>query len=130
MKIAVALEGTLSDAGHRFDLKNESFEAYQSAVGGDDPNQKLIEWLNQSSFDIVVYSTTPENLRPTVNDWFFEHGAEVDELLLKKKNDFRTDVEVKIGMIETLDKDGVAVIENSTKVADLLREKGYLVFHV
>lgn len=130
MKIAVALEGTLSDAGHRFDLKNESFEAYQNAVGGDEPNQKLIDFLNLLPFDIVVYSTTPENLRPTVNDWFFEHDAEVDELLLKKKNDFRTDAEVKIGMIESLDKDCIAVVENSTKVADLLREKGYLVIHV
>lgn len=130
MKIAVALEGTLSDASHRFDLKNESFEAYQNAHDKDEPNQKLIDFLNNSPDEIVVYSTTPDNLRPSVNRWFLEHGIEADELFLKRKSDYRPEYEIKVSMIETLDKDCKVVIENSIKVADILREKGYLVFQV
>jgi len=127
MKIAVALEGTLSDASHRFNLKDESFEAYQNAHDKDEPNTKLIEFLNQVADELVVYSTTPDNLRLAVSKWLMDNGVEVDELVLKKKSDYRPEYEIKVSMIERLDNDYKVVVENSAKVADLLREKGYLV---
>lgn len=130
MILAIALEGTLSDSSHRNDLKNTSYEDYQAAVSGDEVNEKLINYLKHWDDEILVYSTTPDNLRPAVLQWLIDKGLEVDHLLLKKKNDFRTDQEIKVGMIKSLDGDCEFVVENSTKVAESLRAEGYLVIQV
>ncbi len=131
MKLAVALEGTLSDAMQRQELRNESFEEYQAAVSEDIPNKKLIEFLNEHNNDeLVIYSTTPENYRPAIMEWLLENGVDADQLLLKKKSDYRPEYEIKVSMImglNSLDKECKTVIENSQKVADLLREQDFLV---
>jgi hypothetical protein len=128
--IAVALEGVLSDTSHRNDLRNESFEDYQAAISGDTPNKKLIEFLKHFPNEIVVYSTTPDNLRPAVLEWCLENDLNVEKVLLKKKSDYRTDQEIKIEMIKSLDSECKYVIENSIKVAELLRAEDYLVLQV
>lgn len=128
--IAVALEGTLSDASHRNDLRNESFEEYQAAVSGDTANEKLISFLKHFPNEIVVYSTTPENLRPSILTWFLENDLEFEKILLKKKSDYRPDQEIKIEMVKSLDSECKYVIENSVKVAEALRAEGYLVLQV
>jgi hypothetical protein len=130
MILAVCLEGVLSDSSHRNELKNESYEDYQAAVSNDTPNEKLIEYLHTWPYEIVVYSTTPENLRPAVLNWLMEQDVQIDHLLLKKKSDFRTDQEVKLDMIKSLSKECKFVIENSLKVAEALRADGYLVIQV
>lgn len=128
--IAVALEGTLSDSSHRNELRNESFEEYQAAVSGDIANEKLISFLKHFPNEIIVYSTTPENLRPSVLNWFLENDLEVEKVLLKKKSDYRPDQEIKIEMVKSLDSECKYVIENSVKVAEALRSEGYLVLQV
>lgn len=130
MTIAVCLEGVLSDPSHRNDLRNESYEDYQAAVSEDEPNKKLIEFLKLVEDEIVVYSTTPDNLRPAVLQWIIDQDLEVDQLLLKKKSDYRPDQEIKIGMIKSLDSQCKVVVENSMKVAEALRADGYLVIQV
>lgn len=130
MILAVGLEGVLSDPSHRNELKNESYEEYQAAVSGDTPNEKLISYLKHWPHEIAVYSTTPENLRPAVLQWLLEKDLEVDHLLLKKKNDYRSDHEIKIEKIKSLDNDCQFVVENSLKVAEALRADGYLVIQV
>lgn len=130
MKVMVSLEGTLSDPSHRYELKNESFEKYQAAVGKDEPNRQLINFLNTLNRDIIVYSMTPENLRPVITEWLLENGAEVDDVILKKKNDYRPEYEIKLSILESIDKNTDIVIENSLKVADKLREQGYLVLQL
>lgn len=130
MTLAVCFEGVLSDNSHRNDLKNESYEDYQAAVSEDEPNLKLIEFLKVWKEEIVVYSTTPENLRPAMLQWFIDQGLEVDHLMLKKKSDYRTDKEIKIDMVKSLDTRCKFVIENSNKVAEALRADGYLVIQV
>lgn len=130
MIIAVCLEGTLSDNNHRKDLRDESYEAYQAAVKDDVPNLKLIEFLKLWGGEIVVYSTTPDNLRPAVIQWLLEKDLEVDKLILKKKNDYRQDQEIKIEMIKSLDNRCKFVVENVNKVAEALRADGYLVIQV
>lgn len=130
MTVAVCFEGVLSDNSHRNELKNESYEDYQAAVSEDAPNLKLIEFLNTWKEEIVVYSTTPENLRPAMLQWFIDQNLEVDHLLLKKKSDYRTDKEIKIDMVKSLDTRCKFVIENSNKVAEALRADGYLVIQV
>lgn len=130
MTLAVCLEGTLSDPSHRSDLRNDSFENYQAAVNKDEPNIKLIEFLKNWSSDIYVYSTTPDNLRPAILQWLVQQDLEVEGLILKKKNDYRPDHEVKMDMIKTLDNCCSFVIENSVKVAESLRAEGYLVLQV
>lgn len=130
MTIAVCLEDVLSDPSHRYELRNESYEAYQAAVSEDAPNLKLIDFLRKVDDDIVVYSTTPDNLRPSVLQWLIDQDLEVDRLLLKKKSDYRTDHEIKIEMVKSLDNLCKHVIENSTKVAEALRADGYLVIQV
>jgi hypothetical protein len=130
MTIAVCLEDVLSDASHRYELRNESYEAYQAAVSEDEPNLKLIDFLKKINDEIVVYSTTPDNLRPAVLQWLMDQDLEVEHLILKKKSDYRTDQEIKIEMIKSLDKRCKHVIENSMKVAEALRADGYLVIQV
>lgn len=127
MILAVCLEGVLSDPSHRNDLKNESYENYQAAVSDDEPNLKLINYLKHWDDEIAVYSTTPENLRPAVLQWLIEQDLEVDHLILKKKNDYRPDMDIKIEMIKKLDSECEFVVENSLKVAEALRADGYLV---
>lgn len=130
MTLAVCLEGVLSDPSHRYDLRNDSFEDYQAAVDKDEPNIKLINFLKNWSSDIYVYSTTPDNLRPTIIQWLVDNELNVEGLLLKKKNDYRPDHEVKIDMIKSLDNCCDFVIENSVKVAESLRADGFLVLQV
>lgn len=130
MTLAIALEGVLSDPSHRQELRNSSFEDYQNAVSEDTPNVKLIEFLKNWGDEVVVYSTTPENLRPAITKWLFDNEVEVDQLILKKKSDFRTDHEIKIDMIKSIDSPCDFVIENSIKVADALRAENYLVLQI
>lgn len=130
MILAVCLEGVLSDNSHRNDLRDESYEAYQAAVSQDSPNVQLIEFLKNVDYEIAVYSTTPDNLRPSVLQWLIDQDLEVDHLLLKKKSDYRPDHEIKTDMVKRLDKRCKFVIENSTKVAESLRAEGYLVIQV
>lgn len=130
MSIAVCLEGTLSDNSHRNDLRDESYEAYQAAVSQDVPNTKLIDFLKKVGGEIVVYSTTPDNLRPAVLKWIIDQDLEVDDVILKKKHDYRPDHEIKIDMVKSLDSRYQFVVENSTKVAEALRADGYLVIQV
>jgi len=130
MIIAVCLEGALSDPSHRNELKNDSYEDYQAAVSEDVPNEKLINFLKRWDGEIAVYSTTPDNLRPAVLQWLLDRDLEVDKLILKKKNDFRPDAEIKIGMVKSLDKECEVVVENAMKVAEALRADGYLVIQV
>lgn len=128
--IAICLEGVLSDPTHRYNLRNESFEEYQAAVSGDTINEKLVEFLSHFPNEIVVYSTTPENLRPSVLALLLDSGLNVEKVILKKKSDYRQDQEIKVEMIKNLDSDCKFVIENSVKVAELLRAEGYLVLQV
>lgn len=128
--IAVALEGTLSDDSYRRDLKDSSFEDYYNEINSDTPNRALINFLSKINCDLVIYSTTPENLRPAAMKWLIENGIEAELIILKKKNDYRPEYEIKLDMIESLDKRPLVVIENALKVADLLREKGHLVFQL
>lgn len=132
-KIYVALEGTLSDDSHRFSLKSESYEEYQNAVSDDIINEKLVNFLNllsEDKFDIVVYSSTPENLRPLVNDLLLSSCICANEVMLKKKGDYRPEIDIKLEMFSALDKEQTIIVENNSKLADLLRQDNFFVLQV
>lgn len=131
MRIVIALEGTLSDNSHRLDLKDSSFEDYYKEIINDGLNKNLAEFIKHIIADeIVVYTTTPENFKPLVDKWLIEHGLNVDKVLLKNKNDFRPETEVKLSFLDTLDTAPTVVIENSMRVADAIRAKEIMVIQV
>lgn len=121
MKILVSLDA-LADKSHREDLKSQSFDEYHEAQINDEPNVVFCRLLQQlgEAYEIVVYTTMPENYRLQVEDWLYQNDFPVEEIYMREFGDYSKNHEVAIDIINAVE-DVEMVIDNDIRVIDTCR---------
>lgn len=107
-KILVDIDHTLSDAFWRDEMmkggpNNTNWDDYHSASKDDKTLPvfvDLINALNLYGYDIVLITARPEKWRKLTMDWLCKHDINVEELLMRADDCFRSSPELKIQLVE------------------------------
>jgi hypothetical protein len=138
--IVVDLDGTLCDCSHRVSLAQAGqWDEFHSLCKDDkpyDPVVRLINVMDRNGFMIMALSGRSDVQLKTTQEWFVKWGVAMPEvLLLRPKDDFRPDIELKIAMLEYFfgGKDKVLsnvvfCLDDRDKVVEGLRNYGLTVF--
>lgn len=127
MKILISLNA-LSDSSQR-QIDGSDFETYYSSQVDDEPNNALIQIVRAlgQEFELVCYTTMPEEWRSQVETWLVDHDIPIDDLLMR--SGYGKNIEVVVELIAEVDGFVQAVITNDPREADVLRE-AYFVLEV
>lgn len=109
--VIVDLDGTLCNSAHREHLARAGeWEAFHSLLMEDLPwpdVQKLIEVINgdPDMYNVIGLTGRNERYRTMTMSWLAKNSVELDELLMRPDNDYRSDAELKPQLLdEWLDK--------------------------
>lgn len=101
--VILDLDGTICDCAHRVDYaKMSQWEEFHSRLKDDKPFEDVRRIVNQLAINMQIIAVTGRNERfrqPTL-DWLDRHKVLCDELLMRPDDDFRTDVEMKLFLLE------------------------------
>lgn len=138
--IAVDLDGCICNTSARQHLLDESFEAYHSALDTDTPNEvtkAILRGLSDANYEIIVCTGRPAKFDLRTMAWLNKYGVEIDEILMRADNDWRSDAEVKISLLkdyfgsEEAAKESVLVyFETKDKTIETLRNNGWEVWQI
>lgn len=137
--IVLDLDGTICDCSHRVTLAQAGlWDEFHALCKDDKPFWPVVEALREldRAFYFVVVSGRDERQLKVTQEWFENWSVPVPEvMLLRPKDDFRPDVELKIGLIESFfgtkenALESVAFcLDDRDKVVEGLRNYGLTVF--
>ena len=135
------LDGTVSDNRHRLPLlpptntpKEEQpqywLDYHKNAI--DDPCfvhvYKMYCWLagRYSTIRRVVFTGRSENERYNTVRWLNHHKIDIDELYCRNSNDFRSNAEIKLDMLNSLKDQGLTsafAFEDDVNAVNMFREQ-------
>jgi FMN phosphatase YigB (HAD superfamily) len=129
------LDGTLYDSTQRSQLaQNGQWDLFHEASSQDPPNDdvlKALYALDNGENEIIAITGRNEKFRPITLKWFDKYHVPIETLLMRPDNDFRSDKELKIGLLEDwLDCIGrdkselLFALEDRDKMVDAWREYG------
>lgn len=126
------IDGTIADRSHRLHhLENKKdWDSFFSEMEFDPPIdsviEKIMKYVNQGNFLILV-TGRPEKYRETTKDWI-RNNTPLDNylLLMRPKDDYRLDVEVKSEMLASIlnDYDVIHVFEDRIDLLSLWENNG------
>lgn len=139
--IVFDLDGTLTDFSHRVHLAQAGqFEEFNAACRDDKIRpETLAAFLSftQSRFSTMILSGRDRKYQKLTLELLGEHGIAPDILLMRDSKDFRSDHEVKIGLLEGFFGSKAAVLnavllclDDREKVVEALRDYGLVVWQV
>jgi hypothetical protein len=135
------IDGTVADGKHRIHLlENKEYDAYYALTLQDKPIDNVIKtilFLMQGGADVWFFSGRKETCKTDTQEWLQSnlHITVPDhELVMRRYNDFRDDVEVKQEMLDNmLDIDRerlIGVFDDRQRVVDMWRRNGITCFQV
>jgi hypothetical protein len=79
-----------------------NWKPYYEAADFDQPDHAMIGLINTlaSAYQIVAVTARHEAFRNGTAAQLLKHGVEIDELLMRPDNDFRSAVDVKIDLVD------------------------------
>lgn len=100
-------------------------------MGEDAPNQPVVAlyktlWDSQS-YQLILVSGRGEESRKITETWLTWNSIPFDRLLMRPAGDFRSDVEVKQGILDRLWSEGAEIlfaVDDRNAVVDMWRRNG------
>ena len=127
----VDLDGTLVDVTSiRYLVEGEkkNFNKFHESSAGCPANPTVAEFtrlLFNRGFKIIIMSGRVERYSELSSKWLLSNNISFHELLLRKNDDFRPDVEVKRDLFRTLNSYKVQIaIDDRAGLRDLWKELG------
>lgn len=131
------LDGTLCDLMHRLHYIRKipkDYDSFHNNCAGDTPKDDIIYLANllvtawhedPNSFDLFICSGRPETTRDDTEKWLLKYVPRllevVEGIFMRKENDFRSDIEVKLEMKKAIEGQGYnirTVFDDRQKVVD------------
>lgn len=99
--IVIDLDGTLFDCSHRIDFaKSKQWDDFHSRLEADLVFEDVWRLIHAGAFKVMALTGRTETYRQQTLTKFINHNIAVDWLLMRPNDDFRSDVEVKLGLLE------------------------------
>lgn len=139
--IVVDLDGTLTDCSHRAHLAQAGLWDEFNAASREDrirPETKAaIAAFLKVNFNIMIVTGRDCKYRKATLDLLTENDVAPDILMMRPRDDFRSDADVKIGLLETFFGSKQAVLnavlfclDDREKAVEALRNYGLMVWQV
>lgn len=125
MILAIDIDNTLADSAWRDSLK-PNWDEYHQASANDKPHSCMVELINslEQSHWIICITTRPERWRQLTMTWLLKHKINIDELLMRPDDDFRSSPELKLEIIKSYLEDNVIAIDDREDVVTAYRGAG------
>lgn len=133
--VVVDLDGTLASTRwreHHLAGDHRDWAAFFGGMGNDAPVQPLVAltgWLGDHT-DVVVVTGRPADYEPTIRRWLGDHDVVYTRLLMRRRGDYRSDVEVKRDLYQrhvAPNWDVQLVIDDREQVVDMWRQQNLYV---
>lgn len=132
--IVIELDNVICNTTARQHLLNEGWSDYHSALETDTPNEAIVQILKSLDFqgyEILVVSGRPAKYDLQTLKWLSTYEVPVDEILLREDWDFRSEIDVKLDLLdsffgsrqEVLD-NVIVAFNNNEKVIEAFRSAG------
>jgi hypothetical protein len=125
------IDGTLADVSnrrHHVEKRPRNWEAFFEGMKEDQAIAAMVRLCNilySSGIKIILCSGRFEKHRVETEEWLQQQGVNYHELILRKDNDRRTDMDVKRDMLVLIDKSRVLfVVDDRGRVVDMWRSEG------
>ena len=125
------IDGTLADVSeriHHVRKKPKNWPAFFEGMAQDKAIHSMVRLCNilyASGIQIVLCSGRNEEHRAQTVEWLAGQGVNYHDLLLRGRNDRRSDTEVKRELLATLDKSKILfVVEDRSRVVEMWRSEG------
>ncbi len=125
------IDGTLADVSeriHHVRKKPKNWPAFFEGMAQDKAIHSMVRLCNilyVSGIQIVLCSGRNEEHRAQTVEWLAGQGVNYHDLLLRGRNDRRSDTEVKRELLATLDKSKILfVVEDRSRVVEMWRSEG------
>lgn len=99
--IIVDLDGTLANCDHRLHHLQKSpknWTGFFEALGSDELNfwcSELVKSMKARGYAIILMTGRSDEYKDITTEWLTRHKIEFDYLIMRAKNDFRSDTMVK-----------------------------------
>jgi phosphoglycolate phosphatase-like HAD superfamily hydrolase len=132
MKIVVVdLDDTITDAAWRHAL---SFDDSLDQSDLDAAFVDVIKFINAVSgiYRIVGVTVRPERYRTATLRWLLEAGVRMDDLLMRRNDDYRREIDLKRDLVTRyINKEMiVCAFDDNEKIIQLYRELGITAFQI
>lgn len=128
------LDGTLANIKHRrvyLDETPPNWQAFNRNMKDDAPNVSVVElyktlW-NTGKYNIVIVSGRSNEFRKFTEQWLFWNKISYSQLLMREKDDFRSDHLIKEDILKKLKSIGseiAFVVDDRQQVVDMWRRNG------
>lgn len=139
--IIIDLDGTLCDSGHRdHHAQAKEWEEFHSKLILDRPHKDVVEVIaGMQAWGCKAFGLTGRNEahRPATMKWLAANGIELDALMMRPDNDWRSDHELKpaaltaaFGTIELARERVLMILEDRDKVVEAWRNLGFRCWQV
>jgi len=136
--IVIDIDGVISDASARQPFLDESWEAYHAALAQDppiEPTLSVIKGLSAAGYEILVCTGRPARYDRQTLSWLNKYEVPATELLMRGENDYRSEAEVKIGLLtdyfgslEAAQENVLVGFEVKDKTVEALRNNGFQIW--
>lgn len=128
------IDGTLALIDHRrhhLDGERPDWRAFNALMGDDTPNPAVVALYKTlwetGLYELILVSGRGEESRALTENWLFWNEIPFETLLMRPKKDFRSDVEVKLEILNTLRNQGKVIlfaVDDRQSVVDMWRANG------
>lgn len=131
--IIVDLDGTLFNDSKRAPLRDKKkWDEYHSRIDEDTINpavEKIVKAMADDHIDIIYCTGRPRKYEGVTREMLARYSMPLDQLLMRKNGDERSDVQVKEHLFESILHDEILfVMEDRTCVVEMWRNHGLFVF--
>lgn len=133
--IVIDLDGICGNTEARQHLLDEDWATYHAALSNDTPietTRAVLQGLSDANYEILVVTGRPARYDRQTIEWLTKHGFPVDEVLMRPDTDFRSESDIKIGLLSdyfgSLDEARANVLvgfEVKDKVIEEMRNAGF-----
>lgn len=125
------IDGTLADISeriHHVRKKPKNWNAFNEGMAQDKAIRSMVRLCNilyATGVRIVLCSGRNEKNRPETVEWLDKQGVNYHDLLLRKDEDFRSDIVIKREILRDMDKSKILfVVEDRSRVVEMWRSEG------
>ena len=128
------IDGTLALIDHRRPFvtgERPNWNKFNKIMGDDTPNHPVVSLYKtlweSNKYQLILVSGRGEEYRKITETWLTWNSIPFEKLLMRPRNDFRSDVEIKQEILNQLRGEGQEisfVVDDRNSVVDMWRQNG------
>ena len=128
------IDGTLALIDHRRPFvtgERPNWNKFNKLMGDDTPNHPVVSLYKtlweSNKYQLILVSGRGEEYRKITETWLTWNSIPFEKLLMRPRNDFRSDVEIKQEILNQLRGEGQEisfVVDDRNSVVDMWRQNG------